>query len=220
MRVLSLALSLLAIVTFLPACQKREVEDLKDRVAQLENEVSELRLRVESLEQQAGPGQVSPEQRQEMVRKLVDRLTEKTYRADPALPEGKGAVEVMILDREDPETFQRSFFAALQDFDPTNVDQLEGVTVKLGGKTLGKTGDGKVLRSEPLEPGQYELVLSHPDYQERVYPFDVRPGEVKEVATFLPRPGEPADPRERIQEALQGMQQQLEQQQGAGEGDQ
>lgn len=194
-------------------CEGPRVDKLEERVAGLENEVTELK---QKLEEQAAapqqPGQLSQDQRvkaMETLKELAQKMEEQTFQEDANLKAGTGAVEVLVVPREDTDESRQNFLVALKDPHAEDLMVHSGVQVALGDKVYGKTPESGPLRISDLAPGEYELKLSADGFNERVYPFEVREGQVKKVVTFLLEPGD-------LNEARQGLQNLLNKVSGQG----
>lgn len=194
------SLALVAVLA-LSACEGPRVDKLEERVASLENDVTELK---QKLEQQpaAAAGTLDQDQRlkaMETLKGLAEKMEEQTFEAREGLKAGTGSVEVLVVPREDTNESRQNFLVALKDPHADGVMVQSGVNVMLGDKSYGKTPAKGPLLIPELPVGEYELKLSAEGFNERVYPFEVREGYVKKIVTFLLAPGE-------LHEARQGLQ--------------
>ncbi len=199
---------LLAACVLLPGCQKARVDALEQRVATLENTVNELK------QQQSGEGGDPAQKKIEAMQKVYDfakKLNERTYRADASLPKGQGAIEVLIVPRGEAqdESTAQNYAKALENINAKGLESVSGVQVSIGEKTYGKTSGKGPLRLPALAAGNYEMTLKLAGFEDRAYPVEVREGQVKQVVTFMLKPGE----AQRTQESLSKL---LDQYKGGG----
>ena len=206
------SLALVAVLA-LSACEGPRVDKLEERVASLENDVTELKQKLE--QRPAGdPGALSQDQRvkaMETLKGLAEKMEEQTFEASSALKAGTGAVDVLVVPREDSNESRQNFIVALKDPRAEGLMVQSGVEVIIGDKSYGKTPAKGPLRIPDLAPGEYELKLVAEGFNERLYPFEVRDGYVKKIVTFLLAPGE-------LHEARQGLQNLINQVSGQPQG--
>lgn len=192
-----LSIALIAVIV-LAGCEGPRVTKLEERLASLENEVSELKQKARS-----GGGEEAPELQRakamEALKNLAEKMEEQTFVADSSLKAGTGSVEVLVVPREDTQESRENFMMALRSPTTDGLKIQAGVEVVMGDKSYGKTPAKGTIRIDDLAPGEYELRLSAPGFNERLYPFEVREGQIKKIVTFLLKPGEMNDARQGLQ---------------------
>ncbi|MEW6777656.1 MAG: hypothetical protein AB1405_15265 [Bdellovibrionota bacterium] len=178
----------LAFSLLLPACEKQRVDSLEERVVKLENKIAELEQKLAG----PAPGEEG-DKRIEALAKLRDlavKLSEQTYKDEAGLAAGTGAVDVLVIPREEGDEFKKNFLTAMQDIRSKEVRGLAGVEILLGEKSYGKSKEKGPVRISGLTPGSYKINLHKEGLEDREYPFEVREGKVKQIVTFMLKPGD------------------------------
>ncbi len=96
------------LAVLLGGCQRRALNDLKERVIKLENKVSELETKGVS---GGAPGDDDRRKRIEALMTVFNKLEEKSYTDDSKTPKGQGSLNVVITTRD-------GGLAAVVDHDP------------------------------------------------------------------------------------------------------